>query len=312
MIVVCGEALVDFTPSAIGGETAYVPRAGGSPRNVAVGLARLGVACSFLGKISNDAFGQMLADDLSDNGVDLSNLVRSDLPSALAFVLDEGGGGEAFQFYGEGTADQDLSSNDVPESFLEGVEAVHFGSYSMVLGRTGSTLRSLMRGVQGQAVVSLDPNVRPSLLPDRDAYVRRIEGLVPFANLVKVSQQDLSWVSADEPAEGVARRWLDVGPDVVVVTHSERGATGYTRGSSSVHAPGVPIEVADTVGAGDAFTSGLLAHLSGQGLLSKSALATLSERQLTDAMAYANRVAALACTRTGASPPSLSELGSKS
>jgi len=309
MIAVCGEALVDFTPAAIGGETAYLPQAGGSPRNVAVGLARLGVACSFLGKISNDAFGQMLADDLFDNGVDLSNLVRSELPSALAFVLEDGDGGEAFQFYGEGTADQDLSADEVPEGLFEDVEAVHFGSYSMVLGRTGSTLRSLMRSVQGQTVVLLDPNVRPSLL-SCDAYLRRIESLVPFANLVKVSQQDLSWLFLDEQPEDVARRWLDLGPDVVVVTHGGRGAIGYTR-RSETHSPGVSIEVADTVGAGDAFTAGLLAQLLGKGLLSQEALATISERPLTDAIAYANRVASLACTRIGASPPTTDELASK-
>jgi len=277
---------------------------------VAVGLARLGVACSFLGKISNDAFGQMLADDLSANGIDLSSLVRSELPSALAFVLEEGDGGEAFQFYGEGTADQDLSADEVPDSLLEDVEAVHFGSYSMVLGRTGSTLRSLMRSVQGQAVVSLDPNVRSLLLPNRDAYVRRIEGLVPFANLVKVSQKDLSWLFPDESSDEVARHWLGARADLIVVRIGDRGAIGYAR-SSTIHFSAVPIEVADTVGAGDAFTAGLLAHLTGKGLLSKPALATLSGHQLMGALTYANRVAVLACTKIGASPPPADELADK-
>lgn len=310
MIVVCGEALVDFTPSEIGGETAYVPRPGGSPRNVAVGLSRMGISCSFLGKISTDSFGDMLVNDLSDNGVDLAYLVRSDLPSTLAFVL-VGDDGDGFQFYGEGNADLDLSAGEVPQRLPENIEAVHFGSYSLILGRTGSTLRGFMKRAKGQTVVSYDPNVRPSLLPHRDAYVRRVESLVPHANIVKVSQQDLSWLFLDIPAEEIVSRWLGVGPGVVVVTHGDGGATGYTH-DGQAEVPGIPVDVADTVGAGDAFTSGLLARLSGQGLLSLDGMANATNDQLADAMAYANRVAALTCTRIGASPPTADELANES
>ena len=314
MIVVCGEALVDFTATDVDGEMAYLPRPGGSPHNVAVGLARLGVPCAFLGKISTDAFGEMLAANLAANGVALRYAARSDLPSALAFVLPENEGGHSFRFYGDGAADQDLSSDDIPDELAsalsEVTEAVHFGSYSMVLGRTGSTLRRFMRRVRGQVVVSLDPNVRPSLLPHREAYVRRLEGLVPYANLVKVSEQDLAWLFPDTPAEEIAFRWLDVGPDVVVVTRGEHGAVGYANYPKTIeiHVPGIQVDVVDTVGAGDAFTSGLLARLSRKGQLSPAGLAAITEAQLLDAMTYANRAAALTCARAGASPPSAGEL----
>lgn len=307
MIIVCGEALVDFTATDVGGEIAYVPRPGGSPHNVAVGLARLGIPCAFLGKISMDAFGEMLTDNLAANGVDLRYVARSDLPSTLAFVRPENVEGERFQFYGDGTADQDLGPENLPPELPGHTEAVHFGSYSMVLGRTGSTLRRFMKSVQGQTVVSLDPNVRPSLLPHRDAYVRRIEGLVPYANLVKVSEEDLSSLFGDRPAADVALKWLALGPDVVVVTQGEGGATGYAKGIE-VRVPGIQVDVADTVGAGDAFTSGFLYSLSELDVLSRGDLASITHVQLTDALTYANRVAAFTCTRVGASPPGKDDL----
>ena len=309
MIGVCGEALIDFTPLEVSGETMFVPRPGGSPCNVAVGLARLGKSAAFIGKISRDRFGDMIFSHLTQNGVDVRWLVRGEEPSALAFVIPETDGGHAFSFYGSGTAEQSLKAGEVPDSFAGEVTTLHFGSYSLLLGNSAHTYEQLMRRECSSRVISFDPNVRPSLFSDRQLYRERIEDLIRFATLVKVSQEDLAWLYPDDYYMDIADRWLSSGPLLVAVTLGAEGAVALSR-HTVVSAPGVCVDVADTVGAGDAFTSALLTRLDSNGLLTRDALGSLSGESLEDAIGFANISAAIACTRQGADPPSLEHLRS--
>ena len=192
MIGVCGEALIDFTPVEADSEVSYTPRPGGSPCNVAIGLARLGKSAAFIGKISSDRFGDMLHTNLERNEVDLSWTVRGSESTALAFVIPNGEGGHDFAFYGENTAEQSMSVRDVPKSFPDDVTTLHFGSYSLMLGASAETYEQLMRRECGRRVISLDPNVRPALFPDRKLYRERIEELARLATIVKASEDDLS------------------------------------------------------------------------------------------------------------------------
>ncbi len=309
MIGVCGEALIDFTPLEVSGETMFVPRPGGSPCNVAVGLARLGKPAAFIGKISRDRFGDVIFSHLTQNGVNVRWLVRGDEPSALAFVLPDSDGGHAFAFYGSGTAEQSLKAGDVLDAFGDEVTALHFGSYSLMLGSSAHTYEQLMRRERGSRVISLDPNVRPSLFSDRQLYRERIEDLLRFATLVKVSQEDLAWLYPDDYYMDIADQWLSTGPLLVAVTLGAEGAVALSR-QAVVSSPGVCVDVADTVGAGDAFTSALLARLDSNGLLTRDALGSLSSESLEHAIGFANTSAAIACTRQGADPPSLEHLRS--
>ena len=281
----CGEALIDFTPLEVSGDTMFVPRPGGSPCNVAVGLARLGKPTAFIGKISRDRFGDMISSHLTQNGVDVRWLVRGDEPSALAFVIPETDGGHAFAFYGSDTAEQSLKAGEVPDSFAGEVTTLHFGSYSLMLGSSAHTYEQLMRRECGSRVISLDPNVRPSLYSDRQLYRERIEDLLHFATLVKVSQEDLAWLYPDDYYMDIADRWLSSGPLLVAVTLGSEGAVALSR-QAVVNAPGVRVDVADTVGAGDAFTSALLARLDSNGLLTRDALGSLSSESLEDAISF--------------------------
>ncbi len=303
MIGVCGEALIDFTPLDGDEGQAYALRPGGSPCNVAVGLARLDKPATFIGKLSNDIFGSILHAHLQRNEVDLRWLTLGSEPSALAFVIPAPGGGHDFAFYGNDTAEQTLADSDVPDALPKDVTALHFGSYSLMLGSSAGVYERLMRRESGIRVISLDPNVRPALFPDRLLYQRRIERLVPLATVVKASADDLAWLYPGERAECVAARWLSTGPSLVSVTLGAEGAIGMSA-NSVVKSEGVRVDVTDTVGAGDAFTSALLTRLDDLGLLNHDGLAALGEDAIADALAYANRVAAIACTRKGADPPS--------
>ncbi len=307
MIVACGEALIDMTPVRVGGRWAYLPRPGGSSNNLAVALGRLGASVAFLGRVSSDPFGRLLLDNLVENGVDTRYVVIGPEPTTLAIVELAEGHDPAFAFYAEGAADRCLTPADLPDAFDESVEALHFGSISLLAEPAASTLEALMRRESPRRVVTLDPNVRPSLIPDRAAYVASFEGWVRLADIVKVSAADLSWLYPDMPPHDAAARLQSLGPSWVVLTLGERGAAAFgTPGRLDV--PGEHVEVVDTVGAGDAFGAGLLAWLQRHGRLCGNGIADLSDADMTSAITLAVRVAALTCTRAGADPPQIEEL----
>ena len=302
MIGVCGEALIDFTPNEAENEVSYTPRPGGSPCNVAIGLARLGKHASFIGKISNDRFGDMLHTNLQMNGVDVNWTVRGREPTALAFVIPDGEGGHEFSFYGEKTAEQSISISDLPDLFPDDLNALHFGSYSLMLGTGAGTYEQLMRRERGRRVISLDPNVRPALFPERKLYRERIEELVRLATIVKVSEDDLAWLYPKERVVNVAARWREMGPSAGC-DYAGRGRSSGITGDAVVSRSGVYLDVADTVGAGDAFMSAMLAWLDDRGFLHSEAIGALTEDEIANVLTYANTAAAITCTRPGANPP---------
>ncbi len=184
MILVCGEAIMDFTPSRCDADEGFVPRPGGSPLNVAVGLARLGIASGFFGRVSSDAFGRQLLTYLEDNGVDLAFLRRGSEPTALAFVVVGEHGDEEYVFRWDATADRRLLASDLPEALPDHVAALHVGSLGTTLEPAASTLEALVQRERGQCLISFDPNVRPPLVPERAPYVERLERLVAAADVV--------------------------------------------------------------------------------------------------------------------------------
>lgn len=302
MVAVCGEALIDMT--RVG--DAYLPRPGGSPFNVAVGLGRLGAAAGFLCRLSTDPFGEVLVRRLTENGVDTSLCVRGPESTTLAFVHSRPDGGETYSFYAERSADRLLRPGDLPAS-LQGVDALHFGSFSLALEPGGTALRGLLEREAGRRLISLDPNIRPSLLPGRDVYRPVLERLVAHADLVKVSDVDAAWVYPGETAAEVAGHWRRLGAALVVVTQGLEGSWA-ANGAAAATVPAHPVSVVDTIGAGDAFTSGLLAWLASHDRLRRQALLRLDEAALTEALRFAALVSALTCTRAGAEPPTLSEV----
>lgn len=304
MIVVAGEALVDLTPARCGEGTGYLPHPGGSPYNVAIGLGRLDVPVAFLGRLSTDAFGRLLREHLQASSVSLAYLVDAAEASTLAFV-HLGGAEPEYSFYTEATASRMLLPEHLP--MIPAGAALHFGSFSLALEPGASTLEGLMRRESGRRLLSLDPNVRPSLVADRDAYLRRLEGWVSLVDLVKVSRADLAWLYPHQPAEAVASRWLALGPTLVVVTLGSDGSMAV--GASARAGAAAPrVAVVDTVGAGDAFTSAALTYLHLQDALDRGSLEALDAARLEVLLTFANAVAAQTCTRAGADPPRKDEV----
>ena len=273
-----------------------------------MGLGRLGVSVGFVGRVSQDPFGRMLRRRLASDGVDCRFVREGDEPSTLAIVHLEAGPEPVYTFHGERTADRLLRVEDLPAAFPDAVCALHLGSISMVREPGASAFEAIMRREHGRRVISLDPNVRPTLIGDHSQYLARLEGWISLADVVKVSRADLAWLYPETAPDAVAADWLRRGPGVVVVTRGPDGAFALAAGGR-VDVAGEPVRVSDTVGAGDAFTSGLLAWLQEAGWLDRTRLRELPTDALRRGLAFANRAAAITCTRAGAQPPTRAEMG---
>lgn len=311
MFMVCGEALMDVfverqTPTGL----ALDARIGGSPLNVAIGLARLGRQVEFVGALSRGFMGDRLALALETEGVGLAHVLRVDAPTTLGMVGLDAQGSASYAFYGEGCADRILHEADMPTPGSQ-VQALHFGSYSMVVEPVATAHRKLIERERGARVIAYDPNVRLNVEPDLSRWVETVNWMARRAHLLKISAEDLSLLKPGVPSMKAASEWLGAGASLVVVTHGGHGAVGYSAaGTVGVLAPSVA--VADTVGAGDTFQAALLCWLSEQGLLTPAGLAGLQSPQLKKALEFAASAAAITCSRRGADMPRRDELAAYS
>jgi len=307
MFVVCGEALFDVFPagSTPTGMTLDA-RIGGSPFNVAVGLARLAQPVCFLSQISNGFMGERLMLALQAEGVNTTTVQRSAAPTTLSLVGVDARGVPSYAFYGEGCADRLLTA-DALASLPDGVRALNFGSYATVVGPTSVTQRMLVEREHGRTLIAYDPNIRLNVEPDLDVWREQIDWMLPRTELLKVSEEDLQLVLPGVAPQAFATDALARGVRLVVVTRGAEGADAWNA-LGGVSVPPVPVQVIDTVGAGDTFQAALLTWLAERDALSGAALAALSPDALRDAAGFAARAAAITCSRRGADMPRRAEL----
>lgn len=309
MILVCGEALVDlFLQPAEGAELPGRAVAGGSPFNVAIGLKRLGAQSSFFGGLSTDAFGKHLAGMLEREGVDLSHAVRSDKLSTISVVATNAQGSATYAFHGDGKADRAIELQHLPAALSEDVAAITFGSYTLAVEPVASSYLALAKREKGRRVISLDPNVRPTVTPDMSGWHCSFVPFLDCASIVKASDEDIAIGFGHEADVGnVARSWLVHGPKLVVVTRGPEGAVAYTA-KGEFRVPGRAVEVIDTVGAGDTFHAAILARLAHHNALSNAALDTLPDATLDDVLRYAVVASSITCSRRGADLPNAADV----
>lgn len=306
MFLVCGEALWDLFATEGADGLAFDARAGGSPFNVAVGLARLGQRPALLTGVSQDAMGRRLAAALAREGVETRYLVETGRPGTLSLVDIDPGGAPAYTFYGSDAADRAVRVGDLPVLGPD-VWGIHAGSYSLVVEPVGGSLLSLFEREAGRRLLTLDPNVRLAVEPDAALWRARVDRFSAHTDLIKLSEEDLGQIFPGATAPEIAGRWLDAGAGLVVVTRGERGAEAFAPGVR-VPVPGHPVEPVDTVGAGDAFQSALIAGLAELGLRSRRALDGVTPDALESLIGFAARAAALTCARRGADPPRRADL----
>jgi len=307
MILCCGEALIDMLPRTTTlGEDAYAPYAGGAIFNTAIALGRLGVPAGFFTGLSDDMMGDILRKTLGESGVDYSYCATLSRPTTVAFVklVD---GHATYAFYDENTAGRMITEAELPVLGAD-CEALHFGAISLIPEPCGSTYEALLAREHEKRVISLDPNIRPGFIRDKDAHMGRIRRMAAMSDIVKFSDEDLAWFGLEGDEDALARHWLHHGAKLVVVTRGAQGAAGYTA-DHKVTVPSERVTVVDTVGAGDTFDAGVLASLKMQNLLTKQQVAKLSEDQIARALALGAKAAAVTVSRAGANPPWAKEIG---
>jgi fructokinase len=302
MFVVIGEALVDLVGQR--GSRTMVAHPGGSPANVALGLARLGDPVTLMTRLGRDAFGEMISTHLQDSGVRVDAGPDEGARTSLA-VASLAAGIATYDFRIE------WDIGDLAPLPVE-TRCVHTGSLATALepGRTSVEDLIARERRRGRVTISYDPNVRPALLGRPEQARPGIERLVSLSDVVKVSDEDLRWLYPDREDEEVARDWLGRGPVLVVVTRGGQGVYAVTA-DLEVRLPAVPVDLVDTVGAGDSFTSGLLDGLRRADLIGgarREALAAIDESSLVSVLDEAALVAAITCSRPGANPPTKAEV----
>ncbi len=312
MYLVCGEALFDFfSEDETGGQASrvnYKAIAGGSPFNVAVGLRRLGIEAGLFGGLSTDFLGRRLLQVLKDERVSQRFLVEFAAPTTLAMVAVGTDGSPQYSFRGEGCADRQLLVDHLPV-LGDDVRGLHIGSFSLVVQPIGDTLLNLVQRESGKRLISLDPNVRLNPQPDIQLWRARVAELVKYADLIKVSDEDLHLLYPDQSPESVLQGWLQHRCQLVFLTRGGDGASVFSRQHGTWSAPAVKVVMADTVGAGDTFQAALIAWLTEQRLDSVAGLQQLSRAQIDTMLGFAIRAAALTCTKTGPDLPYRAQLG---
>jgi fructokinase len=306
MYLVCGEALFDFfseeDPSGQASKVNYKAIAGGSPFNVAVGLRRLGIEAALFGGVSTDFLGRRLLQVLSDEGVNAQFLVEFAAPTTLAMVAVGANGSPQYSFRGEGCADRQLTRAHLP-TLGDEVRGLHVGSFSLVVQPIGDTLLALVQRESGKRLISLDPNVRLNPQPDIQLWRDRVAELVKYADLIKVSDEDLHLLYPDQSPESVLEGWLQHRCQLVFLTRGGDGASVFSRQHGHWSQPAVKVVMADTVGAGDTFQAALIAWLTEQQLDSVEGLQHLTRKQIDAMLGFAIRAAALTCGKTGPDLP---------
>jgi fructokinase len=307
MILSCGDALIDFVPvAAADGREAIRPAVGGSCLNVAVGLARLGAPAGFVGGISNDLFGRMIADHASASDVDLRYATRSDHQTTLAFVRLVAGESQ-YAFYDADTASRAWSYQRRAIPF-ETVEAVHIGSTTLVNDSGSAETAAMIEDAKQSTTISFDPNCRPNLVKSKETYLARMESFANSADIIRMSDVDFTYLYGKETFADRAASILANGCSLFVLTRGLDGALAWHRETGRIKVDAPSIKVADTIGAGDSFQAALLVALHKQDRISRGRLSSIGPDELRRALSFACNCAALTCTRVGADPPRSGEV----
>ena len=292
-IWVCGEVLIDVLPSG--------PVVGGGPANTAKALARLGHDVHFIDGISSDAFGQSARAELLRDGVNLDLALTSEKPTCTATVSLDAQGGASYEFLIDGTATFDFHSSWLPDPYRYQPQVLHIGTLVTVIEPGASALYDWAMQVAEFAPIVFDPNIRPSVQPDRDLYEAAVEKWAGLSAVIKVSDDDLAWLFPNQSIDDVANRWINDGVFLVVVTRGANGLVGYTA-DGRVDVPGVKVDVVDTVGAGDTVGAIVVEAMIEHGLIE------LRGDTLQEVLSRAAGAAAITCSRQGAQPPYKHEL----
>jgi fructokinase len=310
MLLSCGDALIDFLPvNSVDGRDALAPVVGGSCLNIAVGMARLGMRTGFVGGISTDLFGRMIAEHATASQVELQYATRSEHQTTLAFVRSVAGEPQ-YAFYDAGTASRNwiYRSGFIPFSQID---AVHVGSTTLVDEAGAAQALAMVREARGSTTISFDPNCRPNLVGDKAEYAARMAAFAAAADIVRMSDLDFEYLYGDADHAGRAKSLIAAGASLVVVTRGVQGVQAWHGSAGALEVAAPTVTVVDTIGAGDSFQAALLFALHALGRIGIEQLKAMNADELRRALSFASTCAAVTVGRVGADPPRRAELGAE-
>jgi fructokinase len=295
---VTGEVLIDLIPDG----SKRKPIVGGGPANTAKALSKIGIDTQFIDGISDDEFGQIAKDELVSTGVKLDYVKYSDKSTCLAIVSLSDSGSASYEFVIENTATFDFTPDWLPNPQTERPSLLHIGTLATTIEPGASVLFEWAQSVAKVAPIVFDPNIRPAVVSDRKQYLMQVERWISISSAIKVSDEDIKWLYPSLEMHQVVNNWLAKGPSLIVLTHGDKGLTGYRIGEK-VSVEAVKVVVADTVGAGDTVGAILVESIV------KDGLDTLSGVRLEMMLKRAAKAAAITVSRSGANPPTLKDIG---
>jgi fructokinase len=302
-IVCLGEALVDMVATSHGLSLVQAPEfhkaAGGAPTNVAAGVAILGGSAGLIAQVGKDHFGEFIKQTLWDAGVDLSHFKQNaEYATQLAFIALDGGGVPDFAFHVKRSADQMIEAADLDAGYIREAQVFHLGSITMIddPARTAS-VRALEIALEEGLLISVDPNLRPPLWKSLDDAHEAITELVKVADFLKVSQEEMTFITGQEDLDTGIRTLHGMGPELVAVTRGHEGCAIY-NGRDYLEIPAFRVPIVDTTGCGDAFVAATLWRI----VDSENDIGDMEAPELEDIFRFANAAAALAATAEGAIP----------
>ena len=310
MIICAGESLIDMVSfAAEKGEVQYTPHVGGSILNSALALGRLGANAHYCGAVSNDTFGHLIEDCLRDSKVQEDFIIKTNRPTTLAYanVTD---GVAKYRFVDEHSAGR-LIDEDSLKPFVNKInnaKALLVGGISLQAEPCGTSWQWLVEQVADHCVIYFDANIRPDFIKDKDKYLQRFERLTRKVDIIKISEEDYSYLYGEQDFEKVSAEWLEKGIKMIVLTLGEKGAKVMYGGGKEISVGIEPVKVIDTIGAGDSFNAGFLFDLDKQKMLDQEKLASIDTSTLQKTLTFANQVASFMVTQKGANPPWLHQI----
>ena len=297
---VCGEALIDLIPVRPGSDQRQaIP--GGGPANTAHALARLDIPTEFIGGLSDDQYGQRMRAEFIAGRVGLTFTPEHQLPTCLAIVSIDVDGGATYEFKIDGTATFAFTAENLPDPKVIQPDAIYIGTLATIIEPGASILKDWIIQAKDYVPIIYDPNIRSSVISDRSRYQEVVKEWVALSNVVKASEDDLAWLYPETDPLEIARSWVSIGVQLVVITKGENGIVGVTE-NQEVSIPGIKVDVIDTVGAGDTVGAVIVEALVELGL------EKLISELLSHTLHRAALAAAITCSRAGANPPTKAEL----
>ena len=310
MIICAGESLIDMVSFVTeNGEVQYTPHVGGSILNSAIALGRLGADAYYCGAVSNDTFGGLIEDCLRDSKVQEDFIIKTNRPTTLAYA-DVTDGVAKYSFVDEHSAGRLIDENSLKPfvNKINNAKALLVGGISLQAEPCGTNWQWLVEQVAGHCVIYFDANIRPDFIEDKDKYLERFERLTRKVDIIKISEEDYSYLYGEQDFAKVSSGWLEKGIKMIVLTLGEKGAKVIFDGGKEISVGVEPVKVIDTIAAGDSFNAGLLVHLDKQNMLDQEKLASIDTSTLQKTLTFANQVASFTVTQKGANPPWLHQI----